>query len=78
MGAQSCVRTQGSACEEHILLNKECSFANFCKICHVKEPPKDLKYIYIYPASTLLCRTNNTQNSGKISCERFSAGQSEK
>jgi len=61
MGAQSWVRSKGSACEEHILLNKECSFANFCKICHVKEPPKDFqKKKYIYPASTLMCKTNNT------------------
>jgi hypothetical protein len=32
IGAQSWVRSQGSACEEHILFNKECSFANFCKM----------------------------------------------
>jgi hypothetical protein len=40
--------SQGSAFNEHILLNKERSFANFCKICHVKEPTKDFqkkKYI---------------------------------
>lgn len=77
MGTQSWFRSHGSACEEHILLNKECSFPNFCKICHVKEPQKDFQKKK-NPASTLLCKTNNTQNSGKISCERFSAGQIQK
>jgi hypothetical protein len=52
--------------------------AHFCKICQVRQPPKDFQEKKIYPAFTLLCKTNDTQNSGKIACERFSAGQIER
>jgi hypothetical protein len=73
MGAQSCVRNQG----RHV--RNTFSWTNFGKIRHVKKSPKDFqKKKYIYPASILLYKTNNTQNSGKMSCERVSAGQTEK
>ena len=46
-------------------LNKQCSFANVCKMS-CKRATKRFSEEKKYPASTLLCKTNNTQNSGNF------------